>query len=167
MTTKGLVMNGCRAATIAMVSLAALLSFSSPASSAASKPARLIVPIGATALFWGYSMPLPTGSHYGTVKISDPTVIARVREMINAIPVSDYPRDGACPDDMMIPYVIRFSHSTAAASFTKVVFQLGGCPAATVYQHGVAESPTLGGWSLGKLYDAIQKVISPRGQPLA
>lgn len=112
-------------------------------------------------------MPLPTGSHYGTVKISDPTVIARVRAMINAIPVSDYPRDGACPDDMMIPYIIRFSHSTAAASFTKVVFQLGGCPAATVYQHGAAELPTLGGWSLGKLYDAIQKVISPRGQPLA
>jgi hypothetical protein len=160
-------MNRYPIATIAMVSLAALLSYSSPAWSAASKPARLMVPVGATALFWSYSMPLSTGSRYGTIKISDPKVIARVREMINAIPVSDYPKDGACPDDMMIPYVIRFSDSTAAASFTKVVFQLGGCPAATVYQHGVAELPTLGGWSLAKLYDAISKVISPRGQPLA
>jgi hypothetical protein len=126
-----------------------------------------MVPAGATALFWSYSMPLPAGSHYGTIRVSDPTVIARVREMINAIPVSNYPVEGACPDDMMVPYVIRFSDSTAAASFTKVVFQLGGCPAATVYQRGVAELPTLGGWSLGKLYDAIQKVMSPHGQPLA
>jgi|ERR1700677_5096896 hypothetical protein len=160
-------MSRYRAATIAMISLTVLLSFSSLASCATSKPDRLLVPAGATALFWSYSMPLPSGSHYGTMKISDPAVIARVREMINAIPVSDYAKSGACPDDMMIPYVIRFSASTAAASFTKVVFQLGGCPAATVYQHGVAESPTLGGWSLGTLYRAIQKVISPRGQPLA
>jgi hypothetical protein len=160
-------MSRYRAATIATASLTVLLSLSSPASSAASKPARVVVPAGAKALFWSYSMPLPSGSHYGTIKISDPTVIARVREMINAIAVSDYPKDGACPDDMMIPYIIRFSDSTAAASFTKVVFQLGGCPAATVYQHGVAELPTLGGWSLGTLYRAIQKVISPRGQPLA
>lgn len=160
-------MNRYRAAVVVMLSLVALLPLSSPASSTASKPARLLVPAGAKALFWSYSMPLPTGSHYGTVEITGPAVIARVREMINAIPVSDYPAVGACPDDMMVPYVIRFSDSTATASFTKVVFQLGGCPAATIYQHGTAELPTLGGWSLGKQYDAIQKVISPRGQPLA
>ncbi len=156
-----------RVALAATVSLVVLLTLSTTASSATTKPVRLLVPAGAKALFWSYSMPLPSGSRYGTVKISDPAVIARVREMINAIPVSDYPKAHACPDDMMVPYIIRFSSSTAAASFTKVVFQLGGCPEATVYQHGVAELPTLGGWSLPKLYEAIQKVISPKGQPLA
>jgi hypothetical protein len=101
------------------------------------------------------------------MKISNANVINRVRAMINAIPVSNYSKHRVCPDDAMIPYIIRFSTSTAAASFTKVVIQLGGCPEATMYQHGVAQRPTLGGWSLPRLYAAIQKVISPRGQPLA
>jgi hypothetical protein len=101
------------------------------------------------------------------MKVSNPAVIARVRSMINAIPVSNYPKTQACPADAMVPYILRFSTSTSAASFTKVVFQLAGCPEATVFQHGVAQRPTLGGWSLPKLYAAIQKVISPRGQPLA
>jgi hypothetical protein len=150
-----------------VLTLVAALSLSSPASATPSKPARLLVPAGAKALYWSYPMPLPTGVRYGTMKISNPTVIARVRAMINAIPVSDYPKTQACPADAMVPYIIRFSTTTAAASFTKVVFQLAGCPEATVFQHGVAQWPTLGGWSLPHLYAAIQKVISPRGQPLA
>jgi hypothetical protein len=126
-----------------------------------------MVPVGATALYWSYSMPLPGGAHYGTLKISNPRTIARVRAMINVIPVTNYSKHQVCPADVMVPYIVRFSTSTAAASFTKVEFQLGGCPEATVYQHGVAERPTLGGWSLPRLYAAIQKIISPRGQPLA
>jgi hypothetical protein len=147
--------------------LIATLAFSSPALASPAKPGRLQVPVGATALYWSYSMPLPSGVHYGTMKISNAKVIARVRTMIDAIPVSSYSTHRVCPDDAMVPYIVRFSTSTAAASLTKVVFQLGGCPAATVYQHGVAQRPTLGGWSLPRLYAAIQKVISPRGQPLA
>jgi hypothetical protein len=160
-------MNRLRPLILVTLSLVATLSLASPALAAPAKPTRLLVPAGAKALYWSYSMPLPTGAHYGTMKITNPTVIARVRAMINAIPVSNYPKTQACPADMMVPYIVRFSSSTAAASFTKVVFQLGGCPEATVYQHGVAQRPTLGGWSLPKLYAAIQKVISPRGQPLA
>ena len=149
------------------LSLIAALSLSAPAMSAPAKPTRLLVPAGAKALYWSYSMPLPTGVHYGTMKISNSSVIARVREMINAIPVSTYSKTQVCPADAMVPYIVRFSTSTAAASFTRVVFQLAGCPEATVFQHGVAQRPTLGGWSLPRLYAAIQKVISPRGQPLA
>jgi hypothetical protein len=55
----------------------------------------------------------------------------------------------------------------SGASFTSVVFQLGGCPGATVYQHGVAQRPTLRGWSLSRLYSAIAKVIAPQEPPLA
>jgi hypothetical protein len=150
-----------------ILSLVAALSLPAAAQAAVTKPTRLLVPAGAKALYWSYSIPLPTGTQYGTMKITSPAVIARVRAMINAIPVSNYPTNQACPQDVMVPYIVRFSASTAAASFTKVVFQLGGCPEATVFQHGVAQRPTLGGWSLPKLYDAIQKVISPRGQPLA
>lgn len=160
-------MNRCYATFAATLSLVVVLSLSSLASATTTRPNRLVVPEGATALYWSYSMPLSTGTKYGTMRITNPTIIARVREMINAIPVSSYSKAQACPDDMMVPYIIRFSTSTAAASFTKVVFQLGGCPQATVFQHGVAEQPTLGSWSLSKLYDAIQKVISPGGQPLA
>jgi len=150
-----------------ILSLIAALSLSAPALAAPAKPTRLLIPAGAKALYWSYSMPLPTGVHYGTMKISNPSVIARVREMINAIPVSTYSKTQVCPADAMVPYIVRFSTSTAAASFTRVVFQLAGCPEATVFQHGVAQRPTLGGWSLPHLYAAIQKVISPRGQPLA
>jgi hypothetical protein len=160
-------MNRFRPMTLVILSLVAALSLSSCVLDAPTKPTRLLVPAGATALYWSYAMPLPTGVHYGTMKISKPSVIARVRAMINAIPVSNYPKNQACPADAMVPYIVRFSTSTAAASFTKVVFQLAGCPEATVFQHGIAQRPTLGGWSLSTLYAAIQKVISPRGQPLA
>lgn len=160
-------MSRFRTRTTMLLALTATLSLSSPAMAVSGKPARLLVPEGARALYWSYPMPLPTGTRYGTMKISAPSVIARVRAMINAIPVSDYPATQACPADVMVPYIIRFSRTTAAASFTKVVFQLGGCPEATVFQHGVAQRPTLGGWSLPRLYAAIQKVIAPHGQPLA
>jgi hypothetical protein len=152
--------------TVAFFVVCATFSLSTPAL-ATTKPVRLLVPAGATALYWSYSMPLPSGAHYGTMKITNANVIARVREMINAIPVANYSKHQACPDDAMVPYIVRFSTSTASAAFTKVVFQLGGCPEATVYQHGVAQRPTLGGWSLSRLYTAIQKVIAPHGQPLA
>jgi len=160
-------MNRLRFTILVTFSLVAALSLSAPAQAASTKPSRLVVPAGAKALYWSYAMPLPTGVNYGTMKVSNPSVIARVRAMINAIPVSNYPKTQVCPADAMVPYIVRFSTSTAAASFTKVVFQLAGCPEATVFQHGVAQRPTLGGWSLPKLYAAIQKVISPRGQPLA
>src|SRR5665647_25851 len=160
-------MNRFRPTTLVILSLVTALSLSSLALAAPTKPTRLLVPAEAKALYWSHPMPLATGVHYGTMKINNPSVIARVRAMINAIPVSNYPKTQACPADAMIPYIVRFSASTAAASFTKVVFQLAGCPEATVFQHGVAQRPTLGGWSLPKLYAAIQKVISPRGRPLA
>ena len=160
-------MSRLRNLTLAFLMMFATLGLSSTTSASPAKPTRLLVPVGATALYWSYAMPLPTGVRYGTMKIINPSVIARVRSMINAIPISNYPKNQACPADAMVPYFIRFSTSTAAASFTKVVFQLGGCPEATVYQHGIAQRPSLGGWSLSHLYAAIQKVISPRGQPLA
>jgi hypothetical protein len=160
-------MNRFRSVALVPLSLVVALTFSAPAGAASTKPTRVLVPAGATALFWSYPMPLPAGMHYGIMKITNPKVIARVRSMINAIPVSNYPTGQICPADVMVPYIVRFSRSTASNSFTKVVFQLAGCPEATVFQHGVAQQPTLGGWSLPKLYAAIQKVISPRGQPLA
>ena len=160
-------MSRFRSTTMVILVMFATLSLSSPALASPAKPTRLLVPVGATALYWSYAMPLPSGVHYGTMKIRNPKVIARVRAMINAIPVSNYSKNQVCPADAMVPYIVRFSTTTAAASFTKAVFQLGGCPEATVYQHGVAQRPTLGGWSLPHLYAAIQKVISPRGQPLA
>ena len=160
-------MSRFRPTVVAILSLAAVLTLSTPALATSTKPARLLVPTGARALSWSYSMPLPSRARYGTMEIKNPAVIDRVRAMINAIPVSSYPATQACPDDLMMPYIVRFSASTEAKSFTMVVFQLAGCPAATVYQHGVAQRPTLGGWSLPTLYAAIQKVISPRGQPLA
>ncbi len=159
-------MGRIRTMTVAFFVVCATLSLSTPALATA-KPVRLLVPSGATALYWSYSMPLPSGVHYGTMKITNAGVIARVRAMINAIPVANYSKHRACPDDAMVPYIVRFSTASASSSFTKVVFQLGGCPEATVYQHGVAQTPTLGGWSLPHLYAAIQKVIAPHGQPLA
>jgi hypothetical protein len=160
-------MNSTRRIAPLVLALASVLSLSSPALATPSKPTRLLIPAGATALYWSYPMPLPSGVHYGTMKITKPSIIARVRAMINAIPVSNYPKNQACPADAMVPYIVRFSTSTPVAAYSKVVFQLAGCPEATVYQHGVAQRPTLGSWSLPRLYAAIQKVISPRGQPLA
>ena len=72
------------------------------------KPARLVIGAGASALYWSNPMPLGTGTRYGTVKITSGVVIARVRQLINAIPVSDYGANQICPMDVMVPVVIRF-----------------------------------------------------------
>ena len=156
-----------RVSTVVLASLLSLASVAVSPAAATAKPARLLVPPGARVLYWSYSMPLPGGARYGTMTITNRSVIARVRDLINAIPVSSYPAQQVCPQDRMVPYIVRFSMSRPAAAFTTVVFQLGGCPAATLYQHGVAQRPTLGGWTLPRLYAAIQRVIAPHGQPLA
>ncbi len=153
-----------------MLMVVVVIGLATPAPAApgpAAKPARLLVPAGARVLDWSYSMPLPGRARDATMTITNRSVIARVRDLVNAIPVSSYPAHQVCPQDLMMPSVVRFSRSRPADAFTSIVFQLGGCPAATVYQHGVAQRPTLGGWTLPRLYAAIVRVISPRGQPLA
>ena len=55
-------------------------------------------------------MPLPMGMHYGTMKITNPSVIARVRAMINAIPdITIYPEDRPCsvPSAKRIPELVK------------------------------------------------------------
>jgi hypothetical protein len=68
---------------------------------------------------------------------------------------------------MMLPITVSFAANKTSTPFTKVVFQLGGCPYARVYQHGVAVAPTLGGTHLAQVYARIQHLISPKGVPLA
>lgn len=150
----------------ACVAAIALFGLGSPVD-AATKPSRLLVPAGASALYWSYSMRLPSGSKYGTIKITNPSIIEKVRRTINAIAVSNYSTHQACPMDYRIPSLIQFSRSTEAHALTEVSFELGGCPRATVFQNGETQRPTLGSWPLGREYAAIQKVIAPHGQPLA
>ena len=144
------------------------LALSTPGSSATKmKPTRLVVPAGATGLYWTYSMPLGTGAKLATMKITNAATIKRVRAMVNNIGVSTYPKNQICPLNYMEPFTVRFSTSSAHASFFRIDFELAGCPSATVYLGGKRQTPTLGGFNLPRLYNAIQKVIAPNGQPLA
>jgi len=125
------------------------------------------VPTGATVLTWTYPMPLPGHVATGKMTITNPTVIARVRSLINALPETNYPVGTICPADAMFPFTVSFATSPHAAPFATVVFQLGGCPTATVHVHGTQLRHTLGNWSLPTQYAVIQKVISPQGIPVA
>lgn len=134
--------------------------------SAVSKPAGDLVPSGATVLLWYYPLPVANKVLTGTITVRNPVIISEVRALINSLPVTQ-PGNRICPADVMLPYVIGFSKGVKAKPFTKVLFQLGGCPYARVYQNGVAVSPTLGGPNLSTVYQHIQHLISPKGQPLA
>ena len=126
---------------------------------AAGKPSGDLVPAGAhVLLFTSSGTGLVGTSTGGTISVTNPTVIGEVRDMINGLPISDT-RHRVCPDDMMIPSWVSFSTGKGATPFTRVLFQLGGCPYARVYQDGVAISPTLGGADLGVVYSRIKKIV--------
>jgi hypothetical protein len=65
-----------------------------------------------------------------------------------------------CPDDLLIPTWVSFSTSATATPYSRVMFQLGGCPFARVTQHGVAELPTLGGPHLAQVYAKIKSLFA-------
>jgi len=118
------------------------------------------VPAGATVLYWssGFGTVGRTPSRSGVVTVTNKNVIGEVRTLINSLPVSST-RNRVCPDDLMIPSWVSFAASKASKPFTQVMFQLGGCPYARVYQHGVAVSPTLGGNHLGEVYARMRALI--------
>lgn len=131
---------------------------------ATTKPAGDLVPAGATVLYWqapssGGVSSTPGGT---VVTVTKPSVIAAVRALINSLPVTTSAHR-VCPDDMMVPTTVSFAASASSAPFTKVLFQLGGCPYARVYQHGVAVAPTLGGAHLSAVYARIRTLVTSAG----
>jgi hypothetical protein len=129
-------------------------------SGAATKPSGDFVPAGAKVLYYiSSATPLSGVSANGdTTTVTNAIVIAQVRGLINSLPVTTT-RPRVCPEDLMVPTWVNFSTSTKAAPFTRVLFQLGGCPYARVYQHGVVISPTLGGTNLGAVYNKIRSLV--------
>ena len=127
---------------------------------AASKPARDLVPAGASVLYFtSFATPAYGGSaNRGTVTVTNPTVIAEIRGLINSLPVSDTSHM-FCPDDLMVPSYVSFATNGSTAPFAKVLFQLGGCPFARVYLHGIGVSPTLGGPTLGAVFSHIKRLV--------
>jgi len=146
---------------VTLLLCAALFGVGGSTAFAATKPAGDIVPSGAKVLYWTYPLPVS-----GTITVTKASMIAEVRALINSLPVTTTGHR-ICPDDIMLPSTVSFAVSTKTTPFTKVVFQLGGCPYARVYQPGVAVSPTLAGPHLAQVYGRIQHLISPKGVPLA
>jgi hypothetical protein len=140
---------------------AVLVVAGSTLSAATTKPAGDRVPAGAKVMYFiSAATPLSgvSANVDTTTTVTNATVIAQVRGLINSLPVTTT-RPRVCPEDMMVPTWVNFSTSTSAAPFTKVLFQLGGCPYARVYQHGVVVSPTLGGTNLGVVYNKIKSLV--------
>jgi hypothetical protein len=131
---------------------AALLVVSSSLASATTKPPHDYIHPGATVITFNSSS---LGANGTTMTITNPKVITEVRALINSLPVSNTSKM-FCPDDLMIPAWVSFSTSKTATPYSRVEFQLGGCPFARVSQHDVAELPTLGGPHLGQVYAKIK-----------
>jgi hypothetical protein len=139
--------------------------------SGATAPANDMVPAGAVVLYWTYPgtvSPSASGptNRYFTKAIRSQATIHKVRTLINEI--GPYiPKDNKiCNDLRELPFTISFGYGTGNKGVTKVVFQLGGCGTATVYQSGAVQSPVLGGKGMYAKYELIQKAISPSGVPL-
>jgi hypothetical protein len=153
-------------ATAVVALLGATLALSAVPAMAATKSPRELVPAGAHVLYWSSPTINASGTANGTITVKNQAVINHVRALINALPLSDT-LHRACPDDMMLPQTIGFAASTSSTPFTKVVFQLGGCPSAEVVQRGSVVLPTLGGPNLSSTYAKIKHLIDPSAEPVA
>jgi hypothetical protein len=145
--------------TVTALAFAVVLA-SATSAGAATKPARDDVPPGATVLYFT-GPPTPSSGTSTTkvaLKVTNPTVIAKIRDLINSLPVSDT-RHEFCPADLLIPSYVSFARNAATTPFARVMFQLGGCPFARVYVHGVAVSPALGGPHLGVVFSQIKRLV--------
>jgi hypothetical protein len=136
---------------------ATTIALSTPSAFAATKSPRELVPAGAHVLTWS-STSVAVGGTNGTIVVRNLAVIADVRALINALPLTNNLHH-ACPDDMMLPITLSFAKSPGSPPFTRVIFQLGGCPSAEVVQHGSIVLPTLGGPNLSSTYGKIKKLI--------
>jgi hypothetical protein len=137
--------------------LATSISLSAPGAFAATKSPREFVPGGAHVLIWSSTSVVGSGTN-GTIVVRNLIVIGEVRALINALPLTNN-RHHACPEDMMLPITLSFAASPGSTPFTRVIFQLGGCPSAEVVQHGSIVLPTLGGPNLSSTYAKIKKLI--------
>jgi hypothetical protein len=147
------------------LSLASISGGSATASTV--KPVGDFVPPGLNVLTWRY--PLVAGGGKitsGTMLVTNAHVVSQVRLLINSLPATVTNPKRVCPMYVTLPYTVSFSKRVGAPAQTRVVFELGGCPFAQVYQRAVAIVPTLGGAYLVATYEWIQKLISPRGVPL-
>jgi len=145
---------------LAALAVAGLATTWATLASATTKSPREYVPAGAHVLIWSDPAASLNGSTPRQITVTNLAVIARVRALINALPLSDT-QHRVCPDDMMIPTTLSFESSKGEAPFTRVVFQLGGCPSAQVFQEGTPVLPTLGGAALSGTYAAIRRLVDP------
>jgi hypothetical protein len=145
-----------RAAILVVAIFATTIALGVPGAFAATKSPREFVPAGAHVLIW--SSTSVVGGTNGSIVVRNLTVIAEVRALINALPLTNNLHH-ACPEDMTLPITLSFATSPGSTPFTRVIFQLGGCPSAEVIQHGSIVLPTLGGPNLSSTYGKIKKLI--------
>jgi hypothetical protein len=145
---------------IALLALiGATLALTAPSGATTTKSSRELVPAGAHVLYWEYPTTVTTGTSDRTVVVKNLAIIAQVRALINALPLSNTARH-ACPDDMMLPITVSFAASTSSTPFTRVIFQLGGCPSAEIIQRGSVVLPTLGRPTLSSTYAKIKHLVT-------
>jgi hypothetical protein len=157
MTLRWRLLSPGHAVMLVVAILATSISLTAPNASAATKSSREYVPAGAHVLTWSSTSVVGSGTNE-TIVVRNLTVIAEVRALINALPLTNN-RHHACPQDMMLPITLSFAASPSSTPFTRVIFQLGGCPSAEVVQHGSIILPTLGGPNLSSTYGKIKKLI--------
>jgi hypothetical protein len=151
---------------VGIASLALMASSGVAGAGQVTKPSGDLVPSGVTVVKWRYPLPLANSIQYGTLTVRTPSVVARVRALVNVLPAWNSANQ-ICPADIRLPYTVEFFRGNATKPVTSVVFQLGGCPSAQVLQNGHAQHPLLGGPHLASTYATIQKLIAPHGQPLS
>ena len=138
----------------------AMVTSTASLASAATKSPREDVPAGAHVLYWSDPVIMVSGSVSREITVTNLAVIARVRALINALPLSNNAHR-VCPDDLMMPITLSFASQKGAVPFTRVVFQLGGCGSAEVIQNGAAVLPPLGGPNLSSTFATIRRLVDP------
>ncbi len=135
----------------ATLGLVAVIALGGPTAASAGPPSDRVAP-GATLVTLSGGPSLAS-----THSSRDGAVIARVRELVNALGV--YRPATVCPDDLTVPYVLAFYRAPGDAPYARVSFQLGGCPKATVSQGARVVAPPLGGPHLLTTFTLIRRLI--------
>jgi hypothetical protein len=142
-----------------IVLVLSLCSVSSAVAATVTKPSGDLISARLKALEWR-----PLDITPSQIKVvTTPSVLVRVRALINALPVAAVNPHQVCPMDMILVPSLNFATSLSAPIVTRVVFQLGGCPQAQVYQYGKKVSPALGGPNIAAVYYRIRQLITPHG----
>jgi hypothetical protein len=139
------------------------LSTQSARGATVTKPSGDEVGANLKVITWGFGELTPGTTSARSRVVTNAKVVARVTSLINSLPATIPNPKQVCATFILLTPALVFSVSVDSSVVTRVVFEIEGCPAVQVFQHGRPISPRLGGPDVTSTYWKITKLLNPHG----